>query len=170
MFKGFVDLPNSGEACLLEKAHTLNSWGGSLLKLHSLEPAIDAFSAARSLYSSYPNNIVGLSETLTNLALAYTLAGRKTEASLAIQEAKQIACGNDQFHQINIAKVRLGLFSKELARELVLDAARAAEDAGLRWARMETSSVRDTVQSFFRSGPPQPGPSSTVGFNRPWSR
>jgi hypothetical protein len=85
-----------------------------------------------------------LSETLTNLAQAYTVLGQKTQASLAIEEAKQSAPGGDQLHRINIAGARLGVFSKEQAREFVLDAANAAESDGF----YETAFVRHCIGAY----------------------
>ena len=125
------DFPDFERDCLLEKAHTYNSWGGALLKSDGAAAAIDCFTGGRDIYRRYPDNNVGYCETLTNLAQAYTVVGKQTEAAFAIDEAKQRANGDEeQLHRINIAGARLGLFSKDESRRVLLNAATAAERAG----------------------------------------
>lgn len=140
-----ADFPDFAEDCLLEKAHTLNSWGGSLLKSDGANDALDCFIMGRAIYNKYPNNIIGRTETLTNLAQAYNVVGKKTEASLALDEARQLANGDEEhLHRINIAAARAQLCSEEDARRFLLDAASAAERAGF----FETAYLRHCIAAF----------------------
>lgn len=85
----------------LEKAHTFNSWGTSLLHLQRAKASLDLSAAARDIYRKYPTNRVGIAETLTNLALAYTELGKRKSAELALEEAFEIAFENDHLDQIH---------------------------------------------------------------------
>lgn len=141
-FKFFIDgchlanhlierFPDLAEDICLQKAHTLNSWGGALIHNRDPASAIGRFAEARDIYRKYPNNKVGWVETLTNLALAYEEIGNETYASLAIREAMDlVGSDKEQRHRINMVAARLGLFSNEEARRLLLEAARDAELAG----------------------------------------
>jgi hypothetical protein len=137
-----ADFPDHADDLLLQKAYTLNSWGGALIKNYAHELAIVQFAEARDIYRKYPQNSVGCVETLTNLALAYSESGDKMSAALAISEARD-SVGNDrdQIHRINTVAARLGLFSKDETRRLLLDAARDAANLG----KFETAYIRHCV-------------------------
>lgn len=95
----------------LEIAHTFNSWGGTLVQLERPDAALDCFKEARDIYRKYEaENKVGLAETLTNLSLAHHCLGKKNEASLALQEALDVAKSGgdrDQVRRIEIATIQL---------------------------------------------------------------
>lgn len=137
-----IEFPAFTKECLLEKAHAFNSWGGSLIIIGRIEAAVDCLTAARDIYRKYPENIVGLAESLTNLARAYTVLGRRTDAAFSIEEAKQFATGDEeQIHRIHIVGAQLGLHSKSDARRVLLDAASAAERSGF----IETAHLRHCI-------------------------
>lgn len=137
--------PDFHEDCQLEKAHTLNSWGGTLLKAGKTAEAINCFSAGRDIYRVYPKNEVGCAETLTNLAQCYTEQGETTKASLALQEAEQlVATDPDQIHRIRIANIRLGWYSKDVSRRFLLEAAQFSIDRGF----IDTAYLRHCIAAF----------------------
>lgn len=128
--------------CELEKAHTFNSWGGSLLKTERAEDAVKCFLGGREIYAKYPQNEVGCAETLTNLAQSYTVLGETTKASLALQEAEQLVANDpDQIHRIRIANIRLSWYSTADSRRFLLEAAQFALERGF----IETAYVRHCI-------------------------
>ncbi|PWU16972.1 MAG: hypothetical protein C5B50_12290 [Verrucomicrobia bacterium] len=137
--------PAFADDICLEEAHTFNSWGGALLRLRQPGDAVDCLTSARDIYRRYPQNQIGLPETLTNLAQAYTEVGKRTEAALAITEATELAGEDiDQIYRAKIAGARLGLFSKEVARQTLLDAANHAERGGY----LETAYLRHCIAAY----------------------
>jgi tetratricopeptide (TPR) repeat protein len=95
----------------LEIAHTFNSWGGTLVRLESPAAALDCLNEARDIYREYEStNKVGLAETLTNVSLALRCLGKKNDASLALQEALDVAKAGgdqDQVRRIEISTIQL---------------------------------------------------------------
>jgi tetratricopeptide (TPR) repeat protein len=105
--------PDFAEDCELEKGHLLNSLAGAVLRLGDLQAGIEYTDAARQIYRKYPQNMVGLPETLTTLGLLYNEAGRKTEAELALNEAEALSTDNpEQLWRVKTAKARMNLLTE----------------------------------------------------------
>jgi tetratricopeptide (TPR) repeat protein len=103
--------PDSTNEIELELAHTFNSWGGALIQLQDPKAAADCFRKARDIYrgASSPEKI-GHAEVLTNYALALMQIDRRTDASIALQEALPIAEAGgdkDQVRRVQIATIQL---------------------------------------------------------------
>ncbi|MBX4266209.1 CHAT domain-containing protein [Clostridium estertheticum] len=143
------EYPDMSNEIELEKAHTMNSWGATLLNLASWKPSIDCFNIARKIYSKYSNiNSIGVSEVLANLAIAYTNTNNKVEAELALSEALEIAKKNDDNDQINRIKIGLiqldsSIISEDSVFELIENAASEAINEG----RYNTAYLRLCIAS-----------------------
>ena len=102
------EFPSMSKEIELEKAHTMDSWGNSLLYLEDWKASIEIYNGSRKIYLKYIDiNKIGVAEVLTNLAIAYRYSNSNIEAELALREALDIAEENGNYDQIN--RIYIGL-------------------------------------------------------------
>ncbi len=144
----FETLPDYKADIFGEKAHALSTLGTALIAAERPRKAIDYLLSARTHYSKLRGAsgvMPGLAETLTNLASAYINTGNKTSATFALEEASQLAKGDEQQTQrIDILKAQAGLLSSEESKAVLRTASLAAENDGL----FDTAYLRRCIACF----------------------
>lgn len=113
----------------MERAHTLNSQGGMLLKALEPEEAVQVLERARTLHARVQNP-VGWAETLTHLAQAKTMLGDSASAAYLLEEALEIVEETgDTTQRFRIVEARLRC--SDAPTETIEKAAATARDAAL---------------------------------------
>lgn len=116
-----------------QKAHVLNEWGATLIKLERFDSAVEILQSARELYEELKEYVtVGLTETLTNLGIALHTLGEETRAGAALQAAKGYAESRDNSRQVWTIKVTAAQQNAHWIDrdrlDVILDAAENAQD------------------------------------------
>lgn len=127
----------------LELANVYNAHASALTHAHEHFDALKMYFRARAIYDSYPGPNHGHAECLTNMAHSYMARGKRIEAELALQEARQLASAlgaSEQLHRIELAIIKNDS-SLMSASEIAASVRNAAADA-LALDCIETAYIR----------------------------